>query len=112
MYWHIGIAIAFAVIIILLMWYWYYSEKFVGYLDQMAMKNPDPDSFFYFGDNRDILGMSARDYYLENVVLNDSEGIPWPADEAMRFVNRTGYQELAQTFRPVSNIGYTILSDN
>ena len=112
MYWNIVICAIVIIAIILSIWYWYQSEKFIGYLDQISMKHPDPDSFFHFGDTRDVLGMSQRDYYLENVVLNDSSGIPWPEDEDMRFVNRTGYRELAQTFRPVSNIGYTTLSDN
>jgi hypothetical protein len=59
-------------IILLLMWFLVGTEGMqdIFYLDYLVMKNPDPTRFKYTGRSRDIMGMSARDYYMENDMLH------------------------------------------
>src|SRR5271165_3773799 len=64
--------IIFATVVVLLLvllvyYYYYHSEGFNPvYLDEMAMKYSDPMFFKYSSWERDVDGMSPRDYYLEN----------------------------------------------
>jgi len=70
------------------------------YLDQMAMRYPDPTTFIYTGDERDVAGMSGRDYYLENKT-NYLNGVAPPYFEgAARFVDQTDYLGMPAEYRP------------
>lgn len=69
------------ILLIILMLYfvmWYNKEDFTAYLDQMAMQHPDPTYFYYFGNRRDLDGMSGRDYYLNNLIHRDDSGLGEP----------------------------------
>lgn len=98
------IVVALVVIIILLIVY--YNRKAsehmsdMYYLDDMAMAYSDPTVFVYTGRERDVLGMDARDYKLEN----DRNYLNGVADGYFEgngaFVNQTGYLDMPAEYRP------------
>ena len=69
------------------------------YLDQISMKNPDPIKFHYDGRKRDVLGLSGRDYYLENDLMYriTGQGEKYGSD---LFKNNTNYARMPIKYRP------------
>lgn len=72
----------------------------VFYLDQMVMKNPDPIGFHYTGRERDIAGMSGRDYYLENDINAKNLVSPFYFEGDQAFVDHTDYLGMRPQYRP------------
>jgi len=70
------------------------------YLDQMAMEYSDPTVFIYTGDERDVLGMSARDYYLLNTMDYNNGVAPSYFEGDQIFKNQTGYLDMPAEYRP------------
>lgn len=77
------------------------SENFQDtfYLDDMAMKHPDPIFFHYTGRDKDVLGQSGRDYYLENKLLSQSGAIEQKLTEDA-FKNQMHYRNMPKEYRP------------
>lgn len=69
------------------------------YLDQIAMQATDPAYVKFVGRERDPLGMSMRDYYLEHT--NNSKNLVEAdyADDQM-FYNTTDYLQMPKEYRP------------
>ena len=67
--------------------------------DQVAMRFSDPTYFKYTGDERDVSGMSAKDYFLENQRMFDSGALPYMMGDS-QFVSKTDYLELPARYRP------------
>jgi hypothetical protein len=72
------------------------------YLDQMAMRYSDPTTFIYTGNERDVSGMSARDYYLENKANYLNGAAPAYFEGNQRFVDHTDYLNMPAEYRPRS----------
>lgn len=101
--------IAYTVIIILFfvfIFYVYQNQEHLGvpfFLDQMAMENDYPVKFFYTGRQKDVAGMSERDYYLENQ-MNASSGVgPQYFDGDTQFIDHTGYMDMPIKNRPLKH---------
>lgn len=97
----IAAALAVVVILIIIMASWS-SEHLqdVFYLDQIAMKNSDPMRFKYIGRDRDVLGQSYRDYYLENRMYADQRAAEQVLDDEGPYHNRTDYLDMPSQYRP------------
>ncbi len=87
-----------------------FSDKF--YLDQIANSNSDPVYFKYGGNERDILGQSSRDYYLENQRYAHSYAAPQLLAGDAAFTNRTGYLDMPSEYRPRPMSAFLALSGN
>lgn len=89
-------------ILLLLAIFWHASEGFtnVVYLDQMAMKYSDPMYFKYSSWERDIDGMSPRDYYLENQMNYQNEISPGYFVGDQLYVDHTDYLNMPPWYRP------------
>lgn len=74
----------------------------VFYLDQIGMKNTDPTKYKYTGREKDVLGMSAKDYYLENGQYASSHAAPQLFIDNTRFKNQTDYLGMPKMYRPKS----------
>ena len=74
----------------------------VFYLDQIGMKNTDPTQYKYTGRDKDVLGMSAKDYYLENGQYSASDAAPQLFKDNNRFKNQTDYLGMPSMYRPKS----------
>jgi len=72
----------------------------VFYLDQMAMQNSDPTFFKYTGRERDVLGESSRDYFLQNRMFSNSGVAPQHLEDDSAFVNQTDYLDMPPQYRP------------
>lgn len=72
----------------------------VFYLDQMAMKNSDPTFFKFTGRERDVLGESSRDYFLQNRMFSNSGVAPQRLEGDTAYVNQTSYLDMPARFRP------------
>ena len=70
------------------------------YLDQIAMKNSDPTFFKYTGRERDILGESSRDYYLQNHLYAKNFVAPQRLENDDAFINQTDYLDMPSKWRP------------
>jgi len=91
------------VIILLLALYWYStsSEGFEPiYLDEMAMKYSDPMFFKYSSWERDVDGMSPRDYYLENQMNYGNQIAPGYFKGNRLFTDKTDYLNMPPQYRP------------
>jgi hypothetical protein len=107
------VAIAVVVLILLIVlvyWYLCSNSEHMGdpfYLDMMAMKNPDPMYFKYLGWERDITGMSGRDYYLENQRNAGNLAGPYYFEGDAGFVDHTDYLNMPEEYRPVVHTSMT-----
>lgn len=76
---HPGLVIAIVLVLVLVV-FLMRRERMSGrrliFLDQMANENWDPIYFKWAGRERDIAGMSGRDYYLENQTYVNTHTIP------------------------------------
>ena len=98
-------SLIFAIVLVLVLVLVYVMKNREGfsdvfYLDQMAMKNSDPMYFKYSSWERDVDGMSPRDYYLENQT-NYLNGIaPGYFVRNGLYVDHTGYLNMPPQYRP------------
>ena len=69
------------------------------YLDQIAMKHSDPTYMKYAGRDKDILGQSHRDYYLENRMYSNSRAADQKLDDSA-YYDQTDYLQMPAEFRP------------
>lgn len=94
------------VVVVLLLYFFYvYSQSEhltqpVFYDDMMAMKYPDPIWLHYAGDERDVDGMSSRDYYLENNTLAGNWAAPFYFEGAAGWRDHTDYLNMPSEYRP------------
>jgi len=72
----------------------------VFYLNQMTMENADPTYFKYTGRDRDVLGESGEDYYLQNLTFANSGSANQLLDGNKPFVNQTNYLDMPAQYRP------------
>lgn len=70
------------------------------YLDQIAMKSSDPTYVKYIGRDKDILGQSYRDYYLENRMYSNSGSGPQHLVADSAYFNHTNYLGMPEQYRP------------
>ena len=70
-----------------------------NYLDQIANQASNPMIVKYLGSERDPLGMSMRDYYVENQTHANSGVAPFIFDD-MAFANQSGYLQMPRWYRP------------
>lgn len=107
-------AITLVLLIVMIYFIFFYKEGYTPfYLDAMAMKNDNPTWFVYNGDNRDILGMSHRDYYLQNQMMAQNGVQPfYHNNNEAQFNNTSDYWDMPKTYRPRSPIHDVELSDN
>jgi hypothetical protein len=93
-----------AVVIIIVIWLiWHFVIKKEGlqpyYLDQMAMQASDPSVVNFLGRERDPLGMSLRDYYVENDMNAHNRVAPYYNND-FAFANHTKYLSMPREYRP------------
>lgn len=98
------VALVILITVALIFTYKYKKENMtdVFYLDQIAMKSTDPTKFKYTGRERDILGMSVKDYYLENGMYSVNKVAPQLFIDNDRYDNQTGYLGMPYQYRPKS----------
>jgi hypothetical protein len=96
---YIGIII---LVIILLVFLSANRESFANifYLDQMAMGYSDPMYFKYSSWERDVDGMSPRDYYLENQTNYSNQVAPGYFANDQLYRDHTGYLNMPPQYRP------------
>ncbi len=82
------------------------------YLDQIANKYSDPMYFKYAGNERDILGQSSRDYFLENQRYAHSYATPQLLEGDVSFTNQTKYLDMPKQYRPRPMSSFLPLSGN
>lgn len=70
------------------------------FLDQMAMSYSDPTWFNYLGYERDVAGMSSRDYYLENQLNASTKAAPQYLENNSNFIDHTNYMDMPIKYRP------------
>lgn len=102
-HWKKILAIGAAVVVILLLVFFVMRKEHLGdifYLDQIAMQNSDPTWFKYTGWDKDVLGMSARDYYLENDLYSNSRAAPQRLKDDSAFKDHTNYLQMPYQYRP------------
>lgn len=88
------------IVLLILIFLWLRRERFTTYLDQMAMESADPTLFKWTGNERDIAGMSPRDYYLENETYALSRVRPWLFRGNQMFKDHTCYLGMPRRYRP------------
>ena len=96
----IGVLIVVALIFT---WYGFAQKEKLGevfYLDQMAMLNADPTYFKYTGRDRDVLGESGQDYYLQNLTYSNNRAAGQLLNGNTAFVNQTDYLDMPSEYRP------------
>lgn len=96
-----------ALVVILVIWLvWHFfvrKERMRGfYLDQIAMQASDPTIVKFLGRERDPLGMSLRDYYLEND-MNANNTVAPRFNNDMAYANHTSYLQMPRWYRPAKN---------
>lgn len=101
----IKIALIVALVVFILLVFMYFSttlaEHYTNfYLDQMAEKNSDPMYFKYSGWERDVDGMSPRDYYLENQTNYLNQIAPGYFEGDGLYSDKTGYLNMPPEYRP------------
>jgi hypothetical protein len=111
--WEIGLII----VALLVIGYLLVSSQSEGfsepiYLDQMAMKYSDPMYFKYSSWERDVDGMSPRDYYLENETnyLNGVAPGYFAGDQL--YVDHTDYLNMPPQYRPMVPVGAAAMEMN
>lgn len=79
-----------------------WSERMTNsvYLDQIVYSHPDPLLMKYTGREKDIQGMSARDYYYENDL--DARNLVGPQylEGDSNYVDHTDYLDMPLEYRP------------
>jgi hypothetical protein len=111
-----GIHIALAVLIVLLLVYffWYKGAEHFGangdviYLEQVTMKHPDPSWMHYAGREKDMTGMSAEAYYLENDILARNLVIPQTFEADDSYTSKDDYLGMPLQYRPNPNTKYPL----
>jgi len=106
-----GLHVVFAIILIgvLLVCSYFGYKKYASermtpiYLDQMAMKANDPMYFKYSSWERDITGMSPRDYYLENQQNYQNMVAPGYFEGDGLYVDQTDFLGMPPESRPLPN---------
>ena len=97
-------------VLVVLLWYYWPEGLFPLYYNQIAMKNEDPTFFQYKGRDRDLLGMSREDYYIEHDLMAKNGAEPYHHnDNEAQFSNTTNYLQLNKTYRPRPSIKTTVL---
>jgi hypothetical protein len=98
--WAVLATLAFIIVMIILIVQKSKQEHLQSfYLDQIAMQSTDPAYVKFVGRERDPLGMSMRDYYLEHT--NNSKNLVEAdySDDQM-FYNTTDYLQMPKQYRP------------
>jgi hypothetical protein len=97
-----GLIVVLVCVLLLVLYFWHTSENFseVFYLDQMAMKYSDPMYFKYSSWERDVDGMSPRDYYLENQTNYLNQIAPGYFEKDGLYVDHTDYLNMPPQNRP------------
>lgn len=93
------------ILIILLIW-WLLTggSEHLGnpwFLDQFSMASSDPVWMNYLGYERDVLGQSPRDYYLENQINSQSGVGPQYFENDTAFMNHDDYKSMPIRYRPL-----------
>ena len=99
------ICVAILVMVFLILFYTANAE-YLGvpfFLDQMTMEYSDPAKFNFTGRERDVSGMSGRDYYLENQMNYATKVGPQYSKGDLQFVDQTGYMDMPIKYRPLRN---------
>lgn len=91
------------IVLVLLLLFWGWKENLTqpDYLDQMAMKYSDPTYFKYSSWERDVAGMSPRDYYLENQANYLNQIAPGYFKGDGLYVDHTDYLDMPAQYRPM-----------
>lgn len=89
------------ILVIYLVWHFFLRKEKLQpfYLDQIAMQSSNPTVVKFLGRERDPLGMSLRDYYLENDMNANNTVAPRYNDD-MAFANHTSYLQMPRWWRP------------
>jgi hypothetical protein len=85
--------------IVLMVWSPWSEGMTPFYLDQIAMQHSDPTYLKFAGRDRDSLGMSMRDYYLEHDMNSNNEIEPMTFTDS-DFTNTTDYLQMPRWYRP------------
>jgi hypothetical protein len=88
----------------------YMQDQFV--LTQLAAENADPVYFKYTGRDKDVLGMSAEDYYYNNLTFANSRAADQLLEGNTAFVNQTDYLDMPPQYRPKPLSGFIGQSGN
>lgn len=78
------------------------------YLDQIVYDHPDPLLMKYMGRERDIAGMSARDYYYENDIGARNLVNPQFMEGDSNYVDHTDYLDMPLEYRPAPSAGQSL----
>jgi hypothetical protein len=96
-------ALVIIIIIVLVYNLFFKKERMTPfYLDQIAMNASDPTTVKFLGRERDPLGMSMRDYYLEND-RNANNVVAPRYNNDMAYANHTDYLQMPRWYRPGPN---------
>ena len=98
----VGVVIVIIVILLFVVMSRKEMMEDVFYLDQIGMQNTDPTKYKYTGRDKDILGMSVKDYYLENEQYAMSNVAPQLFIDNSKFKNQTDYLDMPKIYRPTS----------
>lgn len=104
MEWYKLVIALIVVLVLLVMFYSWMGNEYLGqpyFLTQMAMAYSDPVKFNYLGYERDVSGMSSRDYYLENQMNASTHVGPQYLEGDTKFVDNTGYMSMPIKYRPL-----------
>jgi hypothetical protein len=89
----------YAVIVILILLLVFMSLKEGFTTDQIARESSHPEVFKWYGNSeKDMLGMSPKDYYLQNQMLVSTGSMPALQGDD-RFINHTGYLDMPSSYR-------------
>jgi hypothetical protein len=92
------------ILIIVVIWHVFLRKEKLQpfYLDQIAMSSSDPTTVKFLGRERDPLGMSLRDYYVENTMNANNTIAPFFNQDGM-YANHTKYLSMPRMYRPPPN---------
>lgn len=100
------------VLLVLLYYTFGKSERMTNtvYLDQIVYDHPDPLLMKYMGREKDITGMSARDYYYENDI--DARNLVGPQylEGDSNYVDHSDYLDMPLEYRPAPSAGHDLNS--
>lgn len=99
----VGCAIIIVLLLVVLYWVFMAKKERLSnaiYLDQIVFKNPDPLLMKYTGRERDLTGMSARDYYYENDIDSRNLVAPQYLEGNSGYVDHTDYLGMPLEYRP------------
>lgn len=95
--------IVIIVLLLVLCWFFMCGKEHLTnaiYLDQIVFKSPDPLLMKYTGREKDITGMSARDYYYENDIDSRNLVAPQYLEGNSAYVDHTDYLGMPLEYRP------------